>query len=83
MLTLSWVAVGAASRGANADVVAFVDSLQARGADLLSRVVSGIFFVLLSRDLVQEYLRTRHLTGLLLLLSESLVVMLIIWSAYR
>jgi protein-S-isoprenylcysteine O-methyltransferase Ste14 len=28
---------------------------------------------------VQEYLRTRHLTGLLLLLSESLVVMLIIF----
>lgn len=54
-------------------------TLEERAGDILARVLSGVFFVLLSIDLIRDYLRTQHVTGLLLLLSEALVVMLIVF----
>lgn len=44
--------------------------------DLLARVLVGVLFLLLSINLLQEFLRTGHLTGLLMLTSEALVVVL-------
>ena len=44
--------------------------------DLLARVLVGVLFLFLSINLLQEFLRTGHLTGLLLLVSEALVVVL-------
>jgi protein-S-isoprenylcysteine O-methyltransferase Ste14 len=46
--------------------------------ELCARATVGSLFVLLSVNLLQEFLRTRHVTGLLLLASESLVVFLMI-----
>jgi protein-S-isoprenylcysteine O-methyltransferase Ste14 len=48
-------------------------------ADLLSRVVVGALFALLAVNLFQEFARTGHLTGLLLLASEGLVVVLTVF----
>jgi protein-S-isoprenylcysteine O-methyltransferase Ste14 len=42
--------------------------------DLLARASVGVLFGLLSVNLLQEFLRTHHLTGLLLLASEALVL---------
>ena len=47
-----------------------------RFRDLLARVLVGVLFLFLSINLLQEFLRTGHLTGLLLLVSEALVVVL-------
>ena len=44
--------------------------------DLLARVAVCTLFTLLSVNLFAEYLRTGHITGLLLLVGESLVVIL-------
>lgn len=46
--------------------------------DLAARVTVGALFVLLSINLLSDFLRTRHFTGLLLLASEGLVVVLTI-----
>jgi len=46
--------------------------------DLLSRAIVGALFTLLSINLVEDYARTGHVTGLMLLVSESLVVVLTI-----
>ena len=46
--------------------------------DLLSRVGIGVLFLLLSKNLLADFLKTQHLTGLLLLASEFLVVVLTI-----
>jgi protein-S-isoprenylcysteine O-methyltransferase Ste14 len=46
--------------------------------DLLARFSVGALFVLLTFNLLGEFLRTRHVTGLLLLASEALVVVLTI-----
>jgi len=46
--------------------------------DLAARVTVGALFVLLSVNLLSDFLRTRHFTGLLLLASEGLVVVLTI-----
>ncbi len=43
-------------------------------ADLLSRAVVGALFALLAINLLEEFTRTGHWTGLLLLASEGLVV---------
>lgn len=45
-------------------------------SDFLARVVVGALFALLSYNLVQDFARTGRITGLLLLISESLVVVL-------
>lgn len=45
-------------------------------ADLLARAFVGGLFILLSINLLQDFLRTERITGLLLLVSESLVVVL-------
>jgi protein-S-isoprenylcysteine O-methyltransferase Ste14 len=45
-------------------------------ADLFARVFVGALFVLLSINLLEDFLRTQRITGLLLLVSESLVVVL-------
>jgi protein-S-isoprenylcysteine O-methyltransferase Ste14 len=42
--------------------------------ELLSRAAVGVLFVLLSVNLLADFMRTRHVTGLLLLASEGLVV---------
>ncbi len=44
--------------------------------ELLGRASVGTLYLLLSFTLLHEFLRTEHLTGLLLLVSESLVVVL-------
>src|SRR6476659_4004953 len=49
-----------------------------RITDLASRATVVLLFALLSINLLQEFLRTGHVTGLLLLASESLVVVLTI-----
>jgi len=46
--------------------------------DFLSRATVVLLFALLSINLLREFLRTGHVTGLLLLASESLVVVLTI-----
>jgi protein-S-isoprenylcysteine O-methyltransferase Ste14 len=46
--------------------------------DLLARVVIGALFTMLSVNIFADYVRTGHLTGLLLLAGESLVVVLTI-----
>jgi protein-S-isoprenylcysteine O-methyltransferase Ste14 len=43
-------------------------------AELGARALVGTLFLLMSINLLQEFLRTYHLTGLLLLVSEALVV---------
>jgi protein-S-isoprenylcysteine O-methyltransferase Ste14 len=43
-------------------------------ADLLARASVGGLFVLLTIKLLEDFARTRHLTGLLLLVSEAMVV---------
>jgi protein-S-isoprenylcysteine O-methyltransferase Ste14 len=45
-------------------------------ADLAGRALVSMLFVLLSINLLEDFLRTQRLTGLLLLVSESLVVVL-------
>ena len=44
--------------------------------DLIARVVVGVLFALMSANLYADFMRTGHITGLLLLASESLVVVL-------
>ena len=46
--------------------------------DLLARLTVGALFTLLSVNLFADYMRTGHITGLLLLVGESLVVVLTI-----
>ena len=48
-------------------------------SDLLARASVGVLFVLLSVNLLADFMRTRHLTGLLLLASEAMVVVLTIF----
>lgn len=49
-----------------------------RVSDLLARAIVGGLFVLLAMNLFREFARTGHLTGLLLLASEGLIVVLTI-----
>jgi protein-S-isoprenylcysteine O-methyltransferase Ste14 len=49
---------------------------RALGADLLARSVVGGLFALLSINLLTDFIQTQRMTGLLLLVSESLVVVL-------
>jgi protein-S-isoprenylcysteine O-methyltransferase Ste14 len=49
-----------------------------RGSDLLARGVVTALFTLLSINLLVDFMRTGHVTGLLLLVGESLVVVLTI-----
>jgi protein-S-isoprenylcysteine O-methyltransferase Ste14 len=44
--------------------------------DLAARTIVGALFVLLSINLLANFMRTGHITGLLLLVSESLIVVL-------
>ena len=46
------------------------------GADLAARALVGGLFVLMSINLLTDFLRTQRVTGLMLLVSESLVVVL-------
>lgn len=50
-----------------------------RLSDLLSRAVVGVLFVMLSMNLLADFMRTHHITGLFLLVSEALVVVLTIF----
>jgi protein-S-isoprenylcysteine O-methyltransferase Ste14 len=52
--------------------------MPARFKDLVARAAVGALFTLLSVNLFAEYMRTGHVTGLLLLVGESLVVVLTI-----
>ena len=47
-------------------------------SDLMARVTVGALFTLLSLNLLGNFMRTGHVTGLLLLVGESLVVVLTI-----
>ena len=49
-------------------------SFRDRFSDLASRLVVGVLFVALSVNLLDDFLQTHRVTGLLLLVSESLVV---------
>lgn len=53
--------------------------LPEKARDILSRVLVGALFALMSMNLLAEFLRTGHVTGLLLLLSESLVIVLTVF----
>jgi protein-S-isoprenylcysteine O-methyltransferase Ste14 len=53
--------------------------LRARAADVFARASCGLLFVLLSLNLVRDFLATRRVTGLLLLVSEALVVVFIVF----
>jgi protein-S-isoprenylcysteine O-methyltransferase Ste14 len=44
--------------------------------DVCARAIVGLMFVLFSANLLAEFARTGHITGLMLLVSESLVVIL-------
>jgi len=44
--------------------------------DLAARTIVGSLFVLLSINLLNDFMRTGHITGLLLLVSEALIVVL-------
>jgi protein-S-isoprenylcysteine O-methyltransferase Ste14 len=56
-----------------------VDRLRQTGiADFAAKATVVLLFALLSMNLLQDFLRTRHVTGLLLLTSESLVVIITI-----
>ena len=46
--------------------------------DLAARAACAVLFTLLSMNLLAEFLRTGHITGMLLLTSESLIVVLTI-----
>ena len=50
--------------------------------DLAARVIVIMLFSLMSANLFGDFLRTGHLTGLMLLLSESLVVVLTIFRRH-
>lgn len=50
-----------------------------RLSDSVSRAVVGVLFVLLSMNLLADFMRTHHITGLFLLVSEALVVVLTIF----
>ncbi len=50
-----------------------------RLSDLGARLLVGTLFVLLSMNLLADFQKTHHLTGLLLLISEALVVVLTIF----
>jgi protein-S-isoprenylcysteine O-methyltransferase Ste14 len=52
---------------------------RATAADLLARAAVAFLFVLLSVTLLQDFARTRRLTGLLLVVSEAMVVVLTIF----
>jgi protein-S-isoprenylcysteine O-methyltransferase Ste14 len=52
---------------------------RATAADLLARAAVALLFVLLSVTLLQDFARTRRLTGLLLVVSEAMVVVLTIF----
>jgi protein-S-isoprenylcysteine O-methyltransferase Ste14 len=52
--------------------------MNTKGKDLVARATIVVLFSLLSINLFGEYLRTGHVTGLLLLVGESLVVVLTI-----
>ena len=54
-----------------------VDRLRRTGvADFAAKATVALMFALLSTNLLREFLRTGHITGMLLLASESLVVIL-------
>ena len=54
-----------------------MESLRRHGlTDLAGRAFISVLFVLLSINLLEDFLRTQRITGLLLLVSESLVVVL-------
>src|SRR5262245_15717224 len=44
--------------------------------DLIARALVGGLFALLSMNLLADFMRTGHITGLLLLVSEALIVVL-------
>jgi protein-S-isoprenylcysteine O-methyltransferase Ste14 len=47
--------------------------------DLIARGAIGVLFVLLSINLLAEFARTHHITGLMLLISEALVAVLTVF----
>jgi protein-S-isoprenylcysteine O-methyltransferase Ste14 len=61
------------------DTAPAVPETRDRLADIFARGSSGLLFVLLSMNLVRDFLETRRITGLLLLVSEALVVVLIVF----
>lgn len=63
----------------NSNAPRFAVSGDRRVTDLLARVSVGSLFVLLSVNLLHDFSRTHHVTGLLLLASESLVVFLMVF----
>jgi protein-S-isoprenylcysteine O-methyltransferase Ste14 len=53
--------------------------LRQLGGDFAARAAVGVMFVLLTNNLWNDFLRTGHVTGLLLIVSEALVVVLTIF----
>jgi protein-S-isoprenylcysteine O-methyltransferase Ste14 len=61
------------------DVAMARPDMRERLGDLFARAASGLLFVLLSINLVHDFQQTRRVTGLLLLVSEALVVVLVVF----
>ena len=53
-----------------------MDAPRRNTSDLLARATVGVLFTLLTINILQDFLRTGRITGLLLLVSEALVVVL-------
>jgi protein-S-isoprenylcysteine O-methyltransferase Ste14 len=56
-----------------------VTPVRERLADIAARASSGLLFALLSMNLLRDFLETRRLTGLLLLVGEALVLVLVVF----
>jgi protein-S-isoprenylcysteine O-methyltransferase Ste14 len=54
-------------------------ALRDRAGDILARAALGVLFAMLSVNLVRDFIETKRLTGLLLLVSEAMVVVLIVF----
>lgn len=54
-------------------------TMRERLSDLAARIVVGVLFITLSMNLLADFMRTHHVTGLLLLISEALVVVFTIF----
>jgi len=73
------VAAVASAEARQVPILGERSDLRERMGDLLARAASGLLFVLLSMNLVHDFVATRRVTGLLLLVSEALVVILVVF----
>jgi protein-S-isoprenylcysteine O-methyltransferase Ste14 len=56
-----------------------MEGFKERAGDVFGRAACGVLFLLLCNNLLRDFVQTRHLTGLLLLVGEALVVVFLIF----